>query len=66
LVTTKDTGSRSFYTKLSILPPHSALRYLCPRKFYRGDPAAALAARANACRAAAAARQAYWEAHRQS
>jgi transposase InsO family protein len=45
--------------------PHSALRYLCPREFYRGDPAAALAARAAACRAAAAARQAYWDAQRQ-
>jgi putative transposase len=45
--------------------PHSALRYLCPREFYRGDPPAALAARADACRAAATARQAYWEAHRQ-
>jgi len=45
--------------------PHSALHYLPPREFYRGDPAAALAARADACRAAAAARQAYWEAQRQ-
>jgi transposase InsO family protein len=46
--------------------PHSALRYLSPCEFYRGDPTAALAARADACRAAAAARQAYWEAHQQS
>ncbi len=46
--------------------PHSALHYLRPLDFYRGDPQAALAARADACRAAAAARQAYWEAHRQS
>lgn len=46
--------------------PHSALHYPCPRDFYRGDPQAALAARADAYRAAAAARQAYWEAHRQS
>lgn len=45
--------------------PHAALRYWCPREFYRGDPAATLAARAAACRAAAVARQAYWEAHRQ-
>ena len=45
--------------------PHSALRYLCPHEFYRGDPFAALAARADACRAAAAARQAYWKVHRQ-
>jgi len=45
--------------------PHSALLYLCPREFYRGDPAATLAAHAYACRAAAAARQAYWETHRQ-
>ncbi len=45
--------------------PHSALRYLCPHDYYRGDPVAALAARADACRAAAAARQAYWEIHRQ-
>jgi hypothetical protein len=42
------------------------LRYLCPREFYRGNPAMALVARADACRAAAAARQAYWETHRQS
>ena len=45
--------------------PHSALHYLCPHEFYHGDPATALAARADACRAAAAARQAYWETHRQ-
>jgi transposase InsO family protein len=45
--------------------PHSALRYLPPREFYRGDPAAALAARADACRAAAAYWQAYWQAQRQ-
>jgi transposase InsO family protein len=43
--------------------PHSALRYLPPLVYYRGDPATALAARADACRAAAAARQAYWETH---
>jgi transposase InsO family protein len=54
---------RSYYNERR---PHSALSYLCPHEFYRGDPAAALAARAAACRAAAAARQAYWEAHGQS
>jgi transposase InsO family protein len=50
-----------YRTYYNLRRPHSALRYLCPRDFYRGDPAAALAARAAACRAAAAARQAYWE-----
>jgi putative transposase len=45
--------------------PHSALLYLPPRVFYRGDPAAALAACVDTCRATAAARQAYWQAHRQ-
>ncbi|MCC6192136.1 MAG: transposase family protein [Anaerolineales bacterium] len=53
---------RSYYNERR---PHSALRYLPPREFYRGDPTAALAARADACRAAAAARQAYWQARQQ-
>ncbi len=56
------THYRSYYNERR---PHSALRYLPPREFYRGEPAATLAARADACRAAAAARQAYWQAHRQ-
>jgi putative transposase len=56
---------RHYRTYYNERRPHSALRYLCPREFYRGDPAAALAARADACRAAAAARQAYWEARPQ-
>ena len=45
--------------------PHTALHYLCPRDYYRGDPAAKLAAREAACRAAAVARQAYWNTHRE-
>jgi len=56
---------RQYRTYYNERRPHSALRYLCPREFYRGDPTAALAARADACRAAAAARQAYWQGHRQ-
>ena len=56
---------RHYRTYYNERRPHSALRYLCPLDFYRGDPPAALAARAAACRAAAAARQAYWEADRQ-
>jgi transposase InsO family protein len=56
---------RHYRTYYNERRPHSALRYLCPREFYRGDPSAALAARADACRAAAAARQAYWEARQQ-
>lgn len=45
--------------------PHSALHYLCPRDYYRGDPATALAEREAKLQAAAAARRAYWEEHRQ-
>jgi putative transposase len=41
--------------------PHSALHYLCPRDYYRGDPAACLAERQRKLRAAAEARRAYWE-----
>lgn len=44
--------------------PHSALRYLCPWDYYRGDPAARLAEREAKLQAAAAARRAYWEKHR--
>jgi putative transposase len=45
--------------------PHSALHYLCPREYYRGDPAARFAEREDKLYAAALARKAYWEAHRQ-
>lgn len=41
--------------------PHSALHYLCPRDYYRGDPVALLAERQRKLRAAAEARRAYWE-----
>lgn len=43
--------------------PHSALKYLCPLDFYRGNPATLLAEREANLQAAAAARKAYWEAH---
>jgi transposase InsO family protein len=41
--------------------PHSALKYLCPVDYYRGDPVARLAEREAKLRAAAAARAAYWQ-----
>ena len=41
--------------------PHSALHYLCPRDYYRGDPLACLAEREAKLQAAAAARRAYWQ-----
>jgi len=45
--------------------PHSALHYLCPADYYRGDPVARLAEREAKLQAAAAARKVYWEMHRQ-
>jgi len=44
--------------------PHSALQYLCPVDYYRGDPAAQLTEREAKLRAAAAARVAYWQQER--
>jgi len=44
--------------------PHSALHYLCPHEYYRGDPAARFAEREDKLHAAALARKAYWAAHR--
>jgi transposase InsO family protein len=44
--------------------PHTALHYLCPREYYRGDPSARLAEREAKLQAAAAARHAYWEKQR--
>jgi putative transposase len=41
--------------------PHSALHYLCPRDYYRGDPAALLTEREVKLHAAAEARRTYWE-----
>lgn len=43
--------------------PHSALHYLCPVDYYRGNPAARLAEREAKLQAAVVARKAYWEAH---
>lgn len=43
--------------------PHSALHYLCPLNYYRGDPARLLAEREAKLQAAARARNTYWEAH---
>jgi putative transposase len=44
--------------------PHSALHYLCPRDYYRGDPIALLAEREAKLHAAAEARRTYWEQQR--
>ena len=41
--------------------PHSALRYLCPRDYYRGDPAARLEERTEKLSLGLAARKHYWE-----
>jgi len=41
--------------------PHSALHYLCPLDYYRGDPAERLAEREVGLRVAAQERRAYWE-----
>ncbi len=41
--------------------PHSALDYLCPVDYYRGDPAARLAERQQKLRQAAQARALYWK-----
>lgn len=46
--------------------PHSALHYLCPLDYYRGDPQAKLAEREANLRRAAAERQVYWEQHKPS
>jgi len=45
--------------------PHSALHYLHPIDYYRGDPAARLAEREAKLQRAAEERRAYWQAHRQ-
>jgi hypothetical protein len=44
--------------------PHSALHYLCPRDYYRGDQLKCLAERQAQLRTAAEARRKYWEQHR--
>lgn len=41
--------------------PHSALKYLCPVDYYRGDPEARLAEREGKLVQAAEARKAYWQ-----
>ena len=41
--------------------PHSALKYLCPADYYRGDPAARLAERQDKLLRAVEARRAYWQ-----
>ncbi len=43
---------------------HSALHYLCPRDYYRGDPLTRLAERQTKLCAAREARRAYWEQQR--
>ncbi len=43
--------------------PHSALHYLCPRDYYRGDPTKLLAEREAKLRTAAEQRRHYWEEH---
>lgn len=52
------TGWAAYY---NYQRPHSALRYLRPIDYYRGDPEARLAERQDKLVAAVAARQAYWE-----
>jgi hypothetical protein len=44
--------------------PHSALQYLCPADYYRGDPAARLVEREANLRTAAIARATYWQRER--
>jgi transposase InsO family protein len=53
-------GYRSYYNERR---PHSALHYLCPRDYYRGDPAVCLLEREAKLQAAASARRAYWKQH---
>jgi putative transposase len=43
--------------------PHSALQYLCPADYYRGDPMAHLAERKEKLARAVEARKAYWQEH---
>ena len=43
--------------------PHSALHYLCPYDYYRGDPQARLQERAGKLAQAEEARRAYWQQH---
>jgi transposase InsO family protein len=43
--------------------PHSALHYLCPWEYYRGNPTARFVEREDKLHAAAQARKTYWEAH---
>jgi putative transposase len=52
---------RSFYNDGR---PHSALHYLCPRDYYRGDSVTCLQERAAKLQAATAARRRYWEQQR--
>lgn len=54
---------RSYYNERR---PHSALHYLCPLDYYRGDPCARLAEREANLRRAAQERRAYWEQHKRS
>lgn len=46
--------------------PHSALKYLCPADYYRGDPTARLAERQAKLLKAVEARRAYWQAYWQA
>lgn len=52
------TGWRHYYNQER---PHSALRYLCPVDYYRGNPEARLAEREEKLARAVAARAAYWQ-----
>jgi transposase InsO family protein len=44
--------------------PHSALQYVCPHDYYRGDPTLCLQERQTKLREAAEVRRAYWDTHR--
>jgi transposase InsO family protein len=52
------TAWRRYYNEQR---PHSAIRYLCPQDYYRGDPEARLAQRKRQLSEAAASRALYWK-----
>ena len=56
----------SYRTYYNDRRPHSALHYLCPLDYYRGDSRARLAERETKLRAAAEARRVYWTQHKRS
>jgi hypothetical protein len=57
----QDRTARQLLTLHNNRRPHSALRYLRPVDYYRGDPEARLAERTQKLQHALLARQAYWK-----